>query len=118
MRPPAKHQLTQIRDIPSLISEQDDRSIFHAIRTSTDGDYFVYIRATKRVTDGVQVKYDAIFLLNSITELDIPTYQENTSKNSFVSRKDRLSWGNNKKRNCYTSETNTLLPQRFWEQRR
>ncbi|KAL2558533.1 Uncharacterized protein Fot_03272 [Forsythia ovata] len=64
MRPPAKHQLTQIKDIPSLISE---------------------------------VKYDAIFLLDSITELDIPTYQENTSKSSFVFRKDHLSWRDKKK---------------------
>ncbi|KAL2488826.1 Uncharacterized protein Fot_42118 [Forsythia ovata] len=70
----------------------DNRSISPAVRTSTDEDYFAYIRATKRETGGVQVKYDAIFLLDSKTELDIPTYQENTSKSSFVSRKDILSW--------------------------
>ncbi|KAL2549291.1 Uncharacterized protein Fot_10821 [Forsythia ovata] len=91
MRPPAKHQLIQIKDIPNFISG-DDRSISHAIRSSIDEDCFVYIRATKKETGGVQVKYDAVFRLHSTNELDTPMCCENTSNRSFVSRKDDLSW--------------------------
>ncbi|KAL2483452.1 Uncharacterized protein Fot_44896 [Forsythia ovata] len=74
------------------LTTSDDRSISHAIRSSIDEDCFVYIRATKKETGGVQVKYDAVFLLHSTNELDTPTCCENTSNSSFVYRKYHLSW--------------------------
>ncbi|KAL2556750.1 Replication factor-A C terminal domain-containing protein [Forsythia ovata] len=75
-----------------LTTSQNDMSISHAIRSSIDEACFVYIRATKKDTSGVQVKYDAVFLLHSTDELDTPTRCENTSNSSVVSHKDHLSW--------------------------
>ncbi|KAL2494349.1 replication protein A 70 kDa DNA-binding subunit B-like [Forsythia ovata] len=59
-------------DILMQLTTQEDQSVTQSIRTSIDDEHILYVRATERNVNGIQVKYDVVFLIDSVTELDTP----------------------------------------------
>ncbi|KAL2471683.1 Replication protein A 70 kDa DNA-binding subunit B [Abeliophyllum distichum] len=92
VHPPAKHKIQEIKDIPHLLSEED-QSVTQSIRTSVDDEHILYVRATERNIDGIQVKYDVVFLIDSVTELDTPMRLETSSGVNLTFHRTSFSRG-------------------------
>ncbi|KAL2531522.1 replication protein A 70 kDa DNA-binding subunit B-like [Abeliophyllum distichum] len=92
VHPPAKHKIQEIKDIPHLLSEENE-SVTKSIRTSVDDEHILYVRATERSVDGIQVKYDVVFLIDPVTELDTPMRRETSSDVNLTFRRTSFSRG-------------------------
>ncbi|KAL2454448.1 DEAD-box ATP-dependent RNA helicase 24 [Abeliophyllum distichum] len=92
VHPPAKHKIQEIKDIPHLLSEEIE-SVMKSIRTSVDDEHILYVRATERSVDGIQVKYDVVFLIDPVTELDTPIRRETSSDVNLTFRRTSFSRG-------------------------
>ncbi|KAL2508971.1 Uncharacterized protein Fot_32618 [Forsythia ovata] len=62
-----------------LVDPQENQSVAQSIRTSIDDEHILYVRATERNVDGIHVKYDVVFLIDTVTELDTTMHPETSS---------------------------------------
>ncbi|KAL2475185.1 replication protein A 70 kDa DNA-binding subunit B-like [Abeliophyllum distichum] len=79
-------------DILMQLTTQEDESVT-SIRTSVDDEHILYVRATERSVDGIQVKYDVVFLIDPVTELDTPMRPETSSDVNLTFRRTSFSRG-------------------------
>ncbi|KAL2508491.1 Replication factor-A C terminal domain-containing protein [Forsythia ovata] len=61
------------------LTTQENQSVAQSIRTSIDDEHILYVRATERNVDGIHVKYDVVFLIDPVTELDTTMRPETSS---------------------------------------
>ncbi|KAL2494092.1 replication protein A 70 kDa DNA-binding subunit D-like [Forsythia ovata] len=69
-----------------------------SIRTTIDDEHILYVRATERNVDGIQVKYDVVFLIDPVTELDTPMRPETSSYAVLTFRSNSFSRGRKRKK--------------------
>ncbi|KAL2543712.1 Nucleic acid-binding [Forsythia ovata] len=89
--------LQSIADILMQLTTQEDQNVTQSIRTSIDDEHILYVRATERNVDGIQVKYDVVFLIDPVTELDTPMRPETSSDTVLTFRGNSFSRGRKEK---------------------